>query len=195
MKETWIDFKRNFIKLYKDIKSKDKKRIQKQIPNIITITRGVLAPLFILIAMIIHSIELAFAVMVIFSLTDSIDGNYARKHNLVTEFGALLDTICDKLFIFCMILPVIYSSKTYLIIILILEFIICVINTSLKFSNHLAKTSILGKIKTIVLDTALVICYFCLLLDKKSVVVPTMFSFTILMQVVAITGYIFNFKK
>lgn len=33
------------------------------------------------------------------AITDILDGNYARKHNVVTDFGKLMDPIADKLLV------------------------------------------------------------------------------------------------
>ena len=99
-----MDYKEEFKKLFLDVTSKDKERIKRQIPNMLTLIRGALTPILLVIAIIIHNIQFAFIVTVISALTDCFDGWYARKNNVTSEFGAMLDTIADKLFILFMIL-------------------------------------------------------------------------------------------
>jgi len=71
------------------------------LPNLITVVRILLAPLFIwmLLADAGQDGALRWAAAVLFILaiaTDGIDGAIARKHNLVTDLGKLLDPIADK---------------------------------------------------------------------------------------------------
>ena len=40
---------------------------------------------------------IAGVLFVVASLTDFIDGHVARKYNMVTDFGKMLDAICDKI--------------------------------------------------------------------------------------------------
>lgn len=72
------------------------------VPNIITIVRILMAPLFF-VMILADGGDLglmrwvAAAVFIIGIATDSIDGHIARSRNLVTDFGKLMDPIADKL--------------------------------------------------------------------------------------------------
>ncbi|MFF1573293.1 CDP-diacylglycerol--glycerol-3-phosphate 3-phosphatidyltransferase [Leifsonia sp. NPDC058292] len=71
------------------------------VPNIITVVRILLAPLFVwmLLADAGADTWLRWAAAVLFVLaiaTDGVDGAIARRNNLVTELGKLLDPIADK---------------------------------------------------------------------------------------------------
>ena len=75
--------------------------------NKLTILRIILMPLFVL-ALLLAPVIPAYApyahwtasvLFLIAAITDILDGNYARKHNVVTDFGKLMDPIADKLLI------------------------------------------------------------------------------------------------
>lgn len=71
------------------------------IANALTVLRLVLVPVFATVLFHDgghHSVARVIAAMVFFlaSLTDTFDGEIARKRNLVTEFGKLADPIADK---------------------------------------------------------------------------------------------------
>jgi CDP-diacylglycerol--glycerol-3-phosphate 3-phosphatidyltransferase len=71
------------------------------IANILTVTRLVLVPVFLLTLFAGggHSTGwrmTAFLVFVVGSITDYIDGHLARKFGLVTDFGKIVDPIADK---------------------------------------------------------------------------------------------------
>ena len=74
------------------------------VPNQLTILRMMLIPAFVacyiyisnpLVAGIVASIIFAVA-----SLTDMLDGKIARKYNLVTNFGKVMDPLADKALVF-----------------------------------------------------------------------------------------------
>jgi CDP-diacylglycerol--glycerol-3-phosphate 3-phosphatidyltransferase len=74
------------------------------VANVVTIGRIALVPFFALALLADggHSVTwrlVATAVFAFAALTDRLDGYLARRHNLVTELGALLDPIADKLLI------------------------------------------------------------------------------------------------
>lgn len=69
--------------------------------NALTVLRLVLVPVFVVVMFAHggHETEwriLAWAVFAVASITDRIDGDIARKRQIVTEFGKLADPIADK---------------------------------------------------------------------------------------------------
>lgn len=66
------------------------------IPNLITVIRIILAPVFI-IYMINDQMLYALIIFLICSLTDGIDGMVARFFNQKSNLGAYLDPLADKL--------------------------------------------------------------------------------------------------
>jgi len=71
------------------------------LPNVLTILRIILTVLFIYLFFQndLGSRVLALIVFTFASLTDYFDGYLARKHNLITPFGKLMDPIADKFLI------------------------------------------------------------------------------------------------
>jgi CDP-diacylglycerol--glycerol-3-phosphate 3-phosphatidyltransferase len=72
------------------------------VPNMITIVRILMAPVFFWMLLADDGALsplrwAAAAVFIIGIATDSIDGHIARSRNLVTDFGKLMDPIADKL--------------------------------------------------------------------------------------------------
>jgi CDP-diacylglycerol--glycerol-3-phosphate 3-phosphatidyltransferase len=71
------------------------------LPNLITLIRIAFVPLFIWLLFVApekHSVErwLSVALFVLAIATDGVDGAIARRKNLVTNLGKLLDPIADK---------------------------------------------------------------------------------------------------
>ncbi len=61
---------------------------------------GIIFPVIQCAGVPIDSLYLtAGIIFVIASITDFIDGNYARKHNMVTDLGKMLDAIADKVLV------------------------------------------------------------------------------------------------
>ena len=65
------------------------------IPNIITLGRILLVP-FIVWAIASNQLEIAFAIFIIAGVSDAVDGFLAKRFNMASELGALLDPVADK---------------------------------------------------------------------------------------------------
>lgn len=70
------------------------------VPNILTIIRAALVPVFVVLLLIPQQPLgrwLALATFMLASLTDRYDGLLARRHGLITNFGKIADSVADKL--------------------------------------------------------------------------------------------------
>lgn len=86
------------------------------LPNKLTVLRVLLVPVFVLVMTLglpfPASNIAAAAVFLVTSLTDMLDGKIARKYNLVTDFGKLMDPVADKFMVFSAMI-VITSSDAF----------------------------------------------------------------------------------
>ena len=69
--------------------------IPNSIPNIITLGRILLVPIIVW-AIASNQMEIAFAVFIIAGVSDAVDGYLAKRFNMTSELGALLDPLADK---------------------------------------------------------------------------------------------------
>jgi CDP-diacylglycerol---glycerol-3-phosphate 3-phosphatidyltransferase len=84
------------------------------LPNLLTYGRMAIIPV-IIIALTpptsIAAFNTAFALFVAASITDYLDGILARRHNMVTSVGKLLDPLADKLLNSAVLIMLIPSEK------------------------------------------------------------------------------------
>ena len=195
MKEYWQYFIQNVKIVIADLRSKDKERRRKQIPNTLTLIRGFLAPFTIIPAVLNKNLYLAFALIAICGLTDCFDGWYARKYNAQSEFGADLDAICDKLFVLTLTFPLAFEYTSWIVLILVLELIIALINSLYRIKGIDARSSIIGKVKTVVLDCSIALCYLDYLINIPDLAITIVTVLTNLMQLITIIGYIVKYRQ
>ena len=77
------------------------KKKSMNIPNILSIVRVFLVPVFVATLMFMKDIPLwgcivPSVIYLLTGLTDMLDGKIARKYNLVTDFGKFIDPLADK---------------------------------------------------------------------------------------------------
>lgn len=84
------------------------------IPNIMGYFRIALVPLYLILffrAMDGHAYWPIYVVIVVSGLTDFFDGKIARKYNMVTDLGKMLDPIADKITIGAIIISLAFKYK------------------------------------------------------------------------------------
>ena len=120
------------------------------LPNKLTVARVIAVPFFIL-AFMMEYYFVAFALFAIASLTDMLDGQIARKYNLITNFGKIMDPLADKILVysaFCLMLGDLIPVWMF-IIILAREFIVSGIRTVAASNGIVVAAGMSGKIKTV----------------------------------------------
>jgi CDP-diacylglycerol--glycerol-3-phosphate 3-phosphatidyltransferase len=91
----------------------------KHLPNILTLIRVALIPVMILFFYLPFewSRYMACWVFVAASLTDFLDGYFARKHKTFSKFGAFLDPVADKLTVTTALVILLQDHPTILMMI------------------------------------------------------------------------------
>ncbi len=120
------------------------------LPNKLTVARAIAVPFFIAFYMLGYHIA-AFVIFIAASLTDMLDGKIARKYNLVTNFGKIMDPLADKILVysaFCLLIPD-YVPGWMLIIILAREFTVAGMRTVAASEGIVIAAGMSGKIKTV----------------------------------------------
>ncbi|QQE12151.1 CDP-alcohol phosphatidyltransferase family protein [Planctomycetota bacterium] len=80
----------------------------RQIPNMLTILRLILSAIFFLILNQYRydsassydlTLIVAMVIFILAAITDLLDGHYARKWEVVSKFGRIMDPFCDKILV------------------------------------------------------------------------------------------------
>lgn len=124
------------------------------IPNILTLVRFALIPLIIWLYVVPKDYITAAIVVGISGFTDVIDGVIARRFNMITDIGKIIDPIADKLtqatVIFCLSLR--YKAMVALFIThMIKEFIMGVMGLIALKHKSINGAKWYGKMSTVVL--------------------------------------------
>lgn len=125
------------------------------LPNKLTVMRVILIPFFIVILMcncIPYNEWIALAIFIIASITDLFDGKIARKYNLVTNFGKLMDPLADKLLVCSALICLVELERipSWMVIVIIArEFIISGFRSVAADSGIVIAASNVAKVKTV----------------------------------------------
>ncbi|MBQ3476341.1 CDP-diacylglycerol--glycerol-3-phosphate 3-phosphatidyltransferase [Candidatus Saccharibacteria bacterium] len=122
-------------------------------PTWLTILRILLAILFMIFILYPASwaVVTAFIIFIVASVTDKIDGHWARKTNNVTDLGAFLDPLADKILVNLALLALVYLQVVpvwVFAIILVRDFTIDGMRMSAARKNITISASFFGKLKT-----------------------------------------------
>lgn len=124
------------------------------LPNKLSMLRICMVPVFVVLALIDAQWAqiAALAVFCIASLTDMLDGQIARRRNLVTNFGKFIDPIADKLLVMSALVVLVGQGRMpswVCVLMLAREFAISGFRLVAADSGKVIAAGWLGKIKTV----------------------------------------------
>ncbi len=141
-------------------------------PTWLTILRILLAILFMIFILNPASwaVATAFIIFIVASVTDKIDGHWARKTNNVTDLGAFLDPLADKILVNLALLALVYLQVVpvwVFAIILVRDFTIDGMRMSAARKNITISASFFGKLKTTFQMIAILILLLSLIVNLE----------------------------
>jgi CDP-diacylglycerol---glycerol-3-phosphate 3-phosphatidyltransferase len=132
------------------------------VANIITVIRILMAPAFFALLLLDNGhdgVERIYAAVlfVVAIITDSADGIIARRQNLVTDFGKLVDPIADKVLIggALVALSILHELPWYVTILIMVREIGITVFRFAVLSDRVIPASRGGKIKTVLQAVAI----------------------------------------
>ena len=163
------------------------------LPNKLTVLRVILVPVFMLFLCVPLGLSdtlvrvIAAVLFALTSLTDMLDGKIARKYNMITDFGKLMDPLADKFLVFGALLGIlVYCADLRPIfvwaaaIVMLRELAV----TSLRLlaasqSGAVIAAAWLGKVKTV----TQVVCILCVILEPVILPFPLFTQYHLLSYV------------
>lgn len=166
------------------------------LPNKLTILRVIMIPFFVLFLMMDGGTNstyryIAAAIFIVASLTDLLDGNIARKYNLVTNFGKFMDPLADKLLVCSALICLIELGQLpawMVIIIISREFIISGFRLVASDNGVVIAASYWGKFKTTFQMVAVVLLIFNI--PALSMVTTAVVWIAVALTVISLVDYI-----
>lgn len=137
------------------------------VPNVLTLIRLLLVPVYIFLFALGDKYS-ALTVFLLASLTDLLDGRIARKYDLITDFGKLMDPLADKVMVVTAMCSMAIGNKAIqavvpwpAVIILFLKELIMVIGSSVMLRlNIVVYATMVGKVAQCMFIASLVAVYF-----------------------------------
>ena len=142
-------------------------RSNMNLPNLLTLIRLFLVPVYIVV-FVQGEKYAALTVFLVASFTDLLDGRIARKYNLITDFGKLMDPLADKVMVLtAMISMAIGNSRipkvipwTAVIVLFLKELVMVYGSSKLLKSGVVVYASMIGKVAQCAFIAGLVSVFF-----------------------------------
>lgn len=180
------------------------KKKKMNLPNKLTLMRIAAIPIIIVLMLLEDSVEwfryVAVLMFILASLTDMLDGKIARKNNIVTDFGKLMDPLADKALVVSVLILLVEQSRLSavpVILIVVREFAVTSLRAIAAASpdQKVIAASMWGKLKTVTqMITIIMIMLDNIVTLIPLPLIPIMVVLTVIMTVVSGAEYFIRYK-
>jgi len=124
------------------------------LPNLLTLSRLVAIPLLMALLLVRfpgHD-QAAAALFVVFSFTDTLDGQIARRRGMVSDLGKFLDPLADKLLVLSVLIVLVQEGLVAAWVVVVIfsrELLITILRSVGASQGHVIGAAPLGKTKTV----------------------------------------------
>lgn len=171
------------------------------LPNKLTLLRVFMIPVFVVLLLLEggqnQSLRLAAAIVfVAASLTDFLDGQIARRCNLVTNFGKFMDPLADKLLVCSALICLVELGQLpawIVIIIIAREFIISGFRLVAADSGIVIAASSWGKFKTV--SQMIAVILFILNIPALALLSQVFLYLALVLTIVSLLDYMIKNRR
>ena len=132
------------------------------LPNALTLSRLAVIPVLMIILIVRfqgHD-QIAAALFIVFSFTDTLDGQIARRRGLVSDLGKFLDPLADKLFVLSVLIVLVQEGLVAAWIVVVIfsrELLITILRSVGATQGRVIAAAPMGKTKTMTQMAAVVL--------------------------------------
>ena len=168
-------------------------------PTYLTILRMLLSVVFMIFALLPYhwASIVALIVFIAAAITDKIDGIWARKSRNVTDLGAFLDPLADKMLVDLAFLVLVYTDVVPIwvfAIILVRDLAVDGMRMMAARSGVTIAASFLGKLKTTVQMTALITLLAAIVLQNDVIHILGLIALYLALALTVLSGADYLYK-
>lgn len=123
------------------------------VPNVLTLSRLAAIPLLMILLIVRfegHD-QIAAVLFLVFSFTDTLDGQIARRRGLVSDLGKFLDPLADKLFVLSVLIVLVQEGLVAAWVVVVIfsrELLITILRSVAATQGRIIAAAPMGKTKT-----------------------------------------------
>ena len=123
------------------------------VPNVLTLSRLAAIPLLMVLLIVRfegHD-QIAAVLFLVFSFTDTLDGQIARRRGLVSDLGKFLDPLADKLFVLSVLIVLVQEGLVAAWVVVVIfsrELLITILRSVAATQGRIIAAAPMGKTKT-----------------------------------------------